>query len=145
MINNELQTILNSYQKGDVKGPSKEKAAAEKIKAEQSELEPTFDDILKKNQMSETNGAARSDNDLLISQHAIKRMTERNINLDAEEFTKLKSALQKLRTKGGQDSLVITNKAAYILDVKNNKVVTAMDKKSLNDNVFTKIDSTLIL
>jgi flagellar operon protein len=72
-------------------------------------------------------------------------MTERNITLDAEEFTKLKTALQKLRIKGGQDSLVITNKAAYILDVVNNKVVTAMDKQSLNDNVFTKIDSTLIL
>ena len=83
--------------------------------------------------------------DLQLSQHAIKRMTERNITLDAEEFTKLKSALLKLKMKGGQDSLVITNKAAYILDVVKNKVVTAMDKQSLNENVFTKIDSTLIL
>lgn len=135
MINNELQTILNSYKSPDVK--NKKQAATESSEKTKG---PSFEDVLKKSSEQQEN-----EGDLLLSQHAIKRMTERNINLDAEEFTKLKTALQKLRTKGGQDSLVITNKAAYILDVNNNKVVTAMDKKSLNENVFTKIDSTLIL
>jgi flagellar operon protein len=139
MINTELQTLLNSYKIGEVGGKEKLNKVSPGVKSGES-INKEFEDVL--------NGASQkkdNQNDLLLSQHAIKRMTERNITLDAEEFTKLKTALQKLKTKGGQDSLVITNKAAYILDVVNNKVVTAMDKQSLNDNVFTKIDSTLIL
>ena len=53
--------------------------------------------------------------------------------------------MSKLRAKGGKDSLVITDQAAYIVDVKNNKVVTAVDKGSMNENVFTKIDSTVFV
>ena len=157
MINTELQSILNSYKSGDIKGPGSKSATRgagklDPLKSAEETGKPkelSFEELLKGKQKEvplEAKGPAKNgDSDLLISQHAIKRMTERNISLDAEEFTKLKSALQKLRTKGGQESLVITNKAAYILDVGNNKVVTAMDKQSLNDNVFTKIDSTLIL
>jgi hypothetical protein len=40
---------------------------------------------------------------------------------------------------------VLTSKAAYIMDVPNSTIVTAMDKSKLGENVFTKIDSTLIL
>ena len=80
-----------------------------------------------------------------LSVHAARRMQERNLNMDNEEYFKIKDAMDKLRNKGGQDSLVITEKAAYILDVGNNKIVTAIDKGSIAENVFTKIDSTLIV
>ena len=65
--------------------------------------------------------------------------------MDSSEFFKLKDAMEKLREKGGQDSLVITPQGAYIVDVNNNKVVTAIDRDNMNENVFTKIDSTVIL
>ena len=45
----------------------------------------------------------------------------------------------------GPRSLVITNKAAYVVDVDKNTVVTAVDKNNMNENVFTKIDSTLFM
>ena len=80
-----------------------------------------------------------------LSAHAAKRLKERNIDIDSEEFSKLKGAIDKLRTKGGRDSLVITSKAAYIVDVGNNTIVTAIDKENMAENVFTKIDSTLVL
>ncbi len=83
--------------------------------------------------------------DLKISAHAQKRLEQRNIKIDSEEFLKLKNALVQLSNKGGHDSLVITDQAAYIVDVKNNTVVTAMDKQGLNNNVFTKIDSTIFI
>lgn len=86
-----------------------------------------------------------SNKEIQVSSHAMKRLQERNINLDKEEFQKLQSALDKLKTKGGQDSLVITGKGAYILDVGKNTIVTAMDKENLNENVFTKIDSTILM
>ena len=80
-----------------------------------------------------------------LSTHAMKRLQERNMVMDKEEFTKLQTALDRLKLKGGQDSLVITDKAAYILDVPKNMIVTAIDKGSINENVFTKIDSTILM
>lgn len=80
-----------------------------------------------------------------ISTHAQKRLDERNIAFDGEEYLKLQEALGKLRGKGGHDSLVITNKAAYVLDVDRGMVVTAVDKESMGENVFTKIDSTIFM
>jgi len=80
-----------------------------------------------------------------ISTHAQKRLEERNIAFDGAEYVKLQEALGKLRGKGGHDSLVITNKAAYVLDVDRGMVVTAVDKESMGENVFTKIDSTIFM
>ncbi|MFA6238992.1 MAG: TIGR02530 family flagellar biosynthesis protein [Bacteriovorax sp.] len=80
-----------------------------------------------------------------LSTHAMRRLQERNLSLDKEEYAKLQSAIDKLKIKGGQDSLVITNKAAYIIDVPKNTIVTAIDKDNIGDNVFTKIDSTILM
>ncbi len=78
-----------------------------------------------------------------ISKHAQKRLTERNIDINPEEYLKLKEAISRLKDKGGKESLVITDAAAYIIDVDNQRVVTAMDKGQLSENVFTNIDSTI--
>lgn len=80
-----------------------------------------------------------------VSTHAMKRLQERNIELDGNEYMKLKEAIGKLKGKGGHDSLVITDKAAYVVDVDKNTVVTAVDRASMNENVFTKIDSTIFM
>jgi flagellar operon protein len=80
-----------------------------------------------------------------VSTHAVKRLQERNIELDGNEYMKLKEAIGKLRSKGSHDSLVITDKAAYVVDVDKNTVVTAVDRKNMNENVFTKIDSTIFM
>ena len=82
---------------------------------------------------------------LEISKHAAKRLEERDLKMDTNEFFKLQNAVKKLKQKGGRDSLVITDKAAYIVDVNNNRVVTAIDKSEMADNVFTKIDSTMMI
>lgn len=82
---------------------------------------------------------------LNLSTHAMRRLQERNLSLDKDEYAKLQSAMDKLKLKGGQDSLVITGKAAYILDVAKNTIVTAIDKDNIADNVFTKIDSTILM
>lgn len=80
-----------------------------------------------------------------LSQHAQKRIAERQLDLDAQEFFKLRQAFDTLKNKGGKDSLVVTPKAAYIVDVDQRSIVTAMDKNDMAENVFTKIDSTLFI
>lgn len=90
-------------------------------------------------------GANQIGPEVNVSAHAMKRLQERNIELDGDEFSRIKEAIGKLRNKGGHDSLVITNKAAYVVDVDKNTVVTAVDKNNMNENVFTKIDSTIFM
>ncbi|MFT6632301.1 MAG: flagellar operon protein [Bacteriovoracaceae bacterium] len=80
-----------------------------------------------------------------LSSHAVKRLEERKIDFNGEEYTKVKEAMAKLKAKGGQNSLIVSDKAAYIVDVKNNKLVTAVDKGSMSENIFTKIDSTMFI
>ena len=80
-----------------------------------------------------------------LSSHARKRLEERNLGFDGQEFLKLKDAIGKLKEKGGHDSLVVTDKAAYIVDVDKQTVVTAIDKNDMSQNVFTKIDSTYFI
>ena len=79
---------------------------------------------------------------LSFSTHASKRIEERKIDIDAKEYMKIREAMAKLKAKGGKTSLIVSDKAAYIIDIKNNKIVTAVDKNSIAENVFTKIDST---
>ena len=80
-----------------------------------------------------------------LSSHAAKRLQERQIDFTGEEYSKVKEAMTKLSQKGGKNSLVVTDNAAYIVDVVKNKVITAVDKESMNENVFTKIDSTVFV
>lgn len=95
-----------------------------------------------KNLLDERIGSSEN---VTISGHALKRLSERNLNLDKDELRKIETAIDRLKLKGGQDSLVITHRAAYIVDVDNRVVVTAVDKENLSENVFTKIDSTILM
>jgi flagellar operon protein len=98
-----------------------------------------------KNLLQEEIADVQSQHGINLSVHAAKRLKERDLTMDTDEYFKLKGAMDKLRSKGGRDSLVITDKAAYIVDVPGNKVVTAIDKGSIQENVFTKIDSTVVV
>lgn len=80
-----------------------------------------------------------------LSSHAVKRLEERKIDFHGDEYMKVKEAMDKIRAKGGQNSLIISDQAAYVVDVKNNKLVTAVDKESMSENIFTKIDSTMFI
>jgi len=111
----------------------------ENLKSKKSNNPNEFEKLLNKTLGSKT------EKPLEISKHAAQRLEERNLHMDTNEFFKLQNAVKKLKQKGGRDSLVITDKAAYIVDVSNNKVVTAIDKSEMAENVFTKIDSTLII
>ena len=83
-------------------------------------------------------------NDLVISVHAARRFLERSINFD-EEYEKVQDIILKLKAKGVKNSLIISEKAAYIVDVNNDKIITAVDKESIDENIFTKIDSTAFI
>jgi len=82
---------------------------------------------------------------LKFSNHAIERMQTRGISYNPERLQKLDEAIKKAAAKGSKDTLVLMDDSALIVSVKNNTVVTVMDKNSLKENVFTNIDSTVVI
>ena len=81
---------------------------------------------------------------LNVSSHAEKRMVERNIAMDGKTKDMLMEALDELRAKGAKDSLVVTQDAAYLLNVPTRTLVTAMDLSEANDRIITNIDSVSV-
>ncbi|SKA86390.1 flagellar operon protein [Caloramator quimbayensis] len=84
-------------------------------------------------------------NDLKISAHAAERLKERSINLTEKDIKNLMDAMDKIKNKGGREALILYNDLAFITSVRNNTIITAVDSKSLKDNVFTNIDSAIII
>ncbi|RCW53367.1 TIGR02530 family flagellar biosynthesis protein [Halanaerobium sp. ST460_2HS_T2] len=82
---------------------------------------------------------------LSFSKHAQKRINSRAIPVTKAELDKLNNGVEKARDKGARDSLVMVNNVAYIVSVENNTVVTAVDEESMDDNVFTNIDSAVFM
>jgi flagellar operon protein len=87
----------------------------------------------------------RQINNVKFSQHAIERLTSRKISFDQEQMAKLNNAVDKAAQKGARESLVLMNDLALVVSVKNRTVITAMDGASMKDNVFTNIDSAVII
>lgn len=80
-----------------------------------------------------------------FSNHAIERMQSRGINFNQDDISRLNEAVGRAAAKGAKDSLILMNDSALIVSVKNNTVVTVMDKTALKENVFTNIDSTIVM
>jgi flagellar operon protein len=82
---------------------------------------------------------------LKFSNHAIERMHSRGISFSPETMKDIQGAITKASQKGAKDTLVLAGDNALIVSVKNNTVVTVMDRAAMKDNVFTNIDSTVVV
>ncbi len=80
---------------------------------------------------------------LRFSNHAQKRMQVREINLSDDGITRLANAVEKAEKRGGKESLVMVDDLAFIVNVRDRMVVTALDPGSRGEGVFTKIDSVV--
>ena len=78
-----------------------------------------------------------------FSNHAMKRLESRNIELSDNDINRIEEAVQKAEAKGSKDSLVLMDKTAFIVNVPNKTVVTAVEVENSNENVFTNIDSVV--
>ncbi len=81
---------------------------------------------------------------LIFSKHAAGRLADRNIELTASQLERLNDGARKAQAKGIKDSLVIVDEYAFIVNVPNHTVVTAMDSTSADENVFTNINGAVI-
>ncbi len=80
-----------------------------------------------------------------ISKHAVERLKSRNINLNENDMKNINSAINKAESKGCRESALLYKNSVFITSIKNRTVITALDKNSTGDNVFTNIDSLVIV
>ena len=81
-----------------------------------------------------------------FSKHAIQRISERSIDLtEGDTLERLNKGVEIAADKGSSETLVLVDTNAFVVSVKNNKVITTISKEELQGNIFTNIDSTVIM
>lgn len=78
-----------------------------------------------------------------ISNHAAVRL--KDVQFTKEDYTLLQQGLDKARQKGSKNTLMMYKDMAIIASVENNTIITAVDKQRAKENVFTNIDSVVII
>lgn len=82
--------------------------------------------------------------ELKFSKHAAGRLIDRNIELSETQMERLQEGARNAGQKGIKDSLVIVDELAFIVNVPNKTVVTALDRTEARGNIFTNIDGAVI-
>ena len=86
-----------------------------------------------------------ADDNLRFSKHASARLRQRGIDLTDGQLERLMDGTRKAGQKGIKDSLVIVDELAFIVNIPNSTVVTAMDSKDAVENIFTKFAGAVIM
>ena len=83
--------------------------------------------------------------EIKFSKHAAQRLSNRNIELTKAQMERLQEGTSKASQKGIRESLVLVDQLAFIVNIPNNTVITAMQQGETNENIFTNIDGAVIM
>ena len=103
--------------------------------------ELSFEDVLRRKQ----NESVTESSALKFSKHAVNRLNDRNIALTDSQNIRLENGVKQAREKGITESLVLVDSLAFIVNIPNKTVVTALDQAETNSNIFTNIDGAVII
>ena len=81
--------------------------------------------------------------ELKFSKHASERLVSRNIDLSETQKERLSQAVQAAEAKGIKESLVMMDNLAFIVNVKNNTVITAV--AGGEEKIFSNIDGAVVV
>ncbi|MBO5176355.1 MAG: flagellar protein [Lachnospiraceae bacterium] len=81
--------------------------------------------------------------ELKFSKHASERLVSRNIDLSESQKERLNHAVQAAEAKGIKESLVMMDNLAFIVNVKNNTVITAV--AGGEEKIFSNIDGAVVV
>ena len=96
-----------------------------------------FADVLK--------GELGKNDGVKFSKHAMERIQSRGVDMSQQTLDSLNQAVTKARAKGCKDIAVIGEANAFIVSVQNNTVITTMNALEMRENIFTNIDSAVLL
>lgn len=98
-----------------------------------------FEDVLKEK------SAASQREKLKFSKHAGERLEDRDISLTEEQLRRLEEGTRKAEAKGINESLVLMDNMAFIVNIRNSTVITAMNQQDSIEKVYTNIDGAVII
>lgn len=78
-----------------------------------------------------------------VSKHAAERLNE--INFTEDDMNKIEKGFQIAKDKNSKNTVMIYKEVALIASVENKTLITAVEKERAKDNIFTNVDSVVIL
>lgn len=102
----------------------------------------SFEQIL---QSTQSKVLDEQESGVTFSKHANDRLDQRHIELNEAQMKRLNDGVEQARSKNINESLVMLDDLAFIVNVKNNTVVTALEQGSDDGQVFTNIDGAVII
>lgn len=132
-----IRDLSTRIQRNQPAGPEK----VQPVVSQPHERKSRFDQTLEKAQR----GIDQRDQFIRLSAHAVQRLEERKISLTAQEQADLSQAINRLNEKGARNALIVRQDAAFVVNVPNRTMVTAISQQELQQRVFTQIDSTMLL
>ncbi len=88
---------------------------------------------------------SRGDGGPRISAHAEARLTQRGIELTDGDRQGMADAMRELELKGAQNALMLRGDSAFLVNIPNRTIITAMNAADLSGRAFTNIDSAYLL
>lgn len=89
------------------------------------------------------NNVVTKKDDITISKHAALRLND--VNFTDEDMTRIKRGFEIAKEKNSKNAVMIYKDTALIASIENKTIITAVNKDRAKDNVFTNIDSVVIL
>jgi len=91
------------------------------------------------------NDSLEAQGGIRFSNHAMQRLRERNISLSPGQLGAIRDAVDQAAARGGRESLLLMEDLALVASVPNRTVITAMRTDETSGNVFTNIDSAVVV
>lgn len=83
------------------------------------------------------------DEGFTVSKHAALRLNE--INFTDEDMKKIEKGFEIAKDKNSKNTVMIYKDVALIASVENKTLITAVNKERAKENIFTNVDSVVIL
>ncbi|EHJ01477.1 flagellar operon protein [Clostridium sp. DL-VIII] len=83
------------------------------------------------------------DEGFTVSKHAAMRLN--NINFTEEDMKEIQKGFEIAKDKNSKNTVMLYKDIALIASVENKTLITAVEKDRAKDNIFTNVDSVVIL
>ncbi|MBN1067072.1 flagellar biosynthesis protein [Clostridium botulinum] len=100
-----------------------------------TEEKNSFKDVL--------NNVINKNQGFIVSKHAAERLNE--INFTDKDMQEIEKGFQIAKDKNSKNSVILYKDTALIASIENRTLITAVEKERAKDNIFTNIDSVVIL
>ena len=87
----------------------------------------------------------RQSGDFHAALQAISRAEQRGIEITPNLIDQLKGSMIRAQAKGATNILAMDAEKAFIINVPNAKVITAITQEEMRESVFTNIDGAVFL